>query len=83
MMKPMPKPTEDDLAIQAQAEMEMMVAAENEELIAKEKMLAALKGHVSKLESEVKRRIDLRVSQEEIWLEDIRQLHGHYDPEVL
>lgn len=96
MMKPMPKPTEDDLAIQAQAEMEMMADAENEamfyegegdaeneELIAKEKMLAALKGHVSKLEGEVKRRIDLRVSQEEIWLEDIRQLHGHYDPEVL
>ena len=42
---------------------------------------AKLAGVIAKLEAEAKRRVGLKASTEQRWLEDLRAYHGRYDPD--
>jgi len=48
----------------------------------KEKMIERLGAFVGKLEEEAKRRVSRRLLIEKRWLDDLRQYHGVYDPDV-
>lgn len=48
-----------------------------------ERLRDALAGFVSELEREAERRVGRRVSLEKRWLEDLRQYHGVYEPEII
>ena len=42
-----------------------------------------MSGFVGKLQEEADLRVNKRIQVEERWIEDLRQYHGHYSPEVL